>query len=389
MTDGKLKILQMLDEGKITVEQSIELLKQFPEEEQDNRNEYDDLGENIGSAVEDALDAVSNSISGLGNLGDQIRESVNDAIKNSTSTNYAFKGSRGKGISIHFERSERKKQSINFTATGISCLNLLGKNAHVLAKGYDGDIVMARVDFVPKKRDAVVGHRTDNGLFELVYDYNAMRWLNIQCSVPRHMLKQIHAETKNSSVTIEDIEAESVVAMTTNSGIQLENIACTNIYAKTSNSTISADNVSATNVDLLTSNAQIKTDGLKAHTARLHTSNGQVKNKNIDVIDLSLKTRNASIKTELHVPNSQPSQERVLDAQTSNGRIVAYIPTGIAVDLQASTSNGSIKHELSNFISEELSKNYLKGKTNNYTNCSCRTRLSLNTSNASIKIEQQ
>ena len=387
MTDGKLKILQMLDEGKITVEQSIELLKQFPEEAHDERYEHDDQGEDVDSIVENALNAVHSSLSGLGSIGEQIRDGINEAVNNSMSTNYAFKGSRGKGISIHFERSNRKKETASFTVTEVSCLNLLAKNAPVVIKGYSGDVVSIEVSYAPKKRDASIGHRTDDGLFELVYDYNAIRWLGISCLVPREMLKQIHAETKNSSIVLENVNAQSIVAMTTNSSIQLENITCSTVYAKTSNSTISADNVLATTVDLLTSNAPIKTAGLKADAARLHTSNGQVKNVNIDVIDLSIKTRNASIKTELFALNSQNSQEHVVDAQTSNGKIVIEVPNGIAVDLQASTSNGSIKHDLSNFVADEFSKNYLKGKTSDYSNFPCRARLALNTSNASIKIE--
>ena len=417
--EGKLKILEMLAEGKITVEQSMELLAQFPDEKKNdyidprqiNPNkrkrggeyeyeyeyEYDEDDEEESDFAED-----------LSSLGRRIKEGIEDAIGTDFATigagikesledlddvdiNIDLTGGLGGIFSYHKYKSSMTYIS-NPIPQAISSLKLLGKNSSVEIKGYDGNQLRITCKFNAKNRDAQVFVNEDNGNFEVLYDYNAMRSMKIYAEVPRVLVDNIHAETKNSSIDLHGVKARNANLLTKNSSIRVGDVECDEIVARTRNSAIKAERLNATNIDFETSNSKISLEDTAAQSARLTTTNSKVVTEHCDIKQLFIKTTNAGIKME-NIFRGTAGQgdwdaERIVEAHTTNGNVAIYVPRDVAAMVQASTSHGRVDCELQNMMMDAMSKHYVNGKSMNYDAAARRVKINVSTTNSAIKIRE-
>jgi len=410
MNEGKVKILEMLQEGKITVQESLELLKQFEEEQPSPpyMDDYDDEAMNFEERLDGIFDNIGNIVSS--NL-DKAGRNIDKALNNAEGFSEFSIG--GKNVKIvAFGPGTKPGIGKSFASrpiTGdIAFIKLMSKNSPVQIKGYAGDTVQINVKYNPKRKDAQVVIQEEGGGFEVLYDYNAMRWLGIECLVPNALVNQIHGESKNSSIVFSDVRAGNAVLITKNSNIKIRDINCHSLLAKTGNSNLYARNVVAHELDLQTSNSKIETENVKAHIARLTTSNAKIELEDIDANEIYVKTSNASVKLDnaywetneaaepvatvgsQYPPGHEkaPKSERIVDIKTSNASIGVGVPADAAVKLQASTSNGGVQCKLQNLIANEVSKNYFNGKTYDYESRQKQVKLNLSSSNGAIKIKE-
>jgi len=406
------------------VQESLELLKQFAEEtpQQTVNNNNQQKWRERSYSREDEGD-FENQMDGL---FEDIGETISSALETAADAlEEAFDGGNGFEINLGFGGGRsRNKETIDYISNPITgtipAIKLMGKNAPVEIYGYDGNEVRIEVKFNPKKRDARVLVQETGGSFEVLYDYNAMRWLGIECHVPNVLIDHIHGESKNSKVELRNVMVDkAAVLISRNSSIKIADVVCPKILAKTNNSNIYARNVQGSEIDLQTSNSKISVENIKARVARLTTSNSKVETENIDVVELYVKSSNGMVKLDDifgggpgnspeergTVPLAAGSQyppgdprgaavgatavgERIVDVQTSNATISVAVPKDAAVKLQASTSNGGVQCKLPNLIANEVSKNYFNGMTYGYDAAPKRVKLNLNTSNATVKIKE-
>ncbi|MCL2169753.1 MAG: DUF4097 domain-containing protein, partial [Defluviitaleaceae bacterium] len=343
---------------------------------------------------------------GLAGLGQFISETVGNALESlediDVDVDVSF-GGRGNKRTMNYVS--------NMVTTDIPSIKLMGKNAPVEIKGYDGDCVKMYIRYNPKRGDANIVVSEEGGGFELLYDYNSVRWLAIECHVPNVFIGNIHGENKNSKVQLESVTADRVTLISSNSAIKMKNITCPNIVGRTKNSAIYAKNIATTDIDLQTSNSKIDVEHIKAKTARLTTSNSNVKTEDVDIEQLYIKTSNGGVKVEnvfpegfevrgtvvtpttnnghpLYASHTSAVAERSVDVHTSNGNISVNVPRDVAMKLQASTSNAKIDFNRHNMIVEEMSKNYYNGKSSDYDGSYKKAKLKLNTSNATVKVKE-
>jgi hypothetical protein len=407
----------MLQEGKISVEEATVLLRQFPEQQQREHHEYhgyydDDEDEDkptLGTGFD--FSSIGETIS---NAMSDAFETVNEAVKDAGDFAGDYNWS---GISLFGINGKHKNEMMFVSdpiAGDIAAIRLLGKNSPVEVKGYPGNQVRIKVKYTPKRHGTQIFVREDGGVFELLYDYNAMRGVDVECLVPAgSLVGSIHAETKNAKIEIEQITANQMELITKNEKIELADVICPQIIARTRNAKIDAKRVQSEHMDLQTNNAKIDVKDTKAKIARLTTSNAKVSTERIDIEQLYIKTSNGGIKLEdafnaatfpvsemvrdpQRNPNTAPSAaetaeatfERVIEAQTSNASVTISIPYDTAINLQASTSNARIDCKLPNLLVSDMSKNYLYAKTHNYETRPKRVKLTINTSNAAIKVKE-
>ncbi|MCL2855475.1 MAG: DUF4097 family beta strand repeat-containing protein [Defluviitaleaceae bacterium] len=395
MSEGRIKILEMLQEGKITVDEAMAMLAQFPEEEQAQNQTNNNHDNNNDSRKEREYTASFD----FADVGNTIKGAISNAL------------SALDDIDIQIEIGGGKKYHMNFesepiTDTAIPSLRLLGKNAPVTIHGYEGSTIQINTKYATKSRGATLHVQEQNGNYELLYDYNAVRSVAVECYVPRHILiQQLHGESKNSALELYDVQAGHVELLTKNSKISLESVTAPNIVARTKNSNIEARYINTAHLDLETSNSKIEIEEVVAKIARLTTSNAKISTESINIQQLYMKTSNAGIKVEeaLNFTNDETTPEfgsqqrpegillaeRVIEAHTSNGTVQIYVPDDVAVKLQASTSNGRIDSTLTNLIAHEISKNYLHATSQNYDTAQKRARIDIKTSNSSVKIKQE
>jgi DUF4097 and DUF4098 domain-containing protein YvlB/polyhydroxyalkanoate synthesis regulator phasin len=369
MSDEKLKVLELLQEGKINAEDALKLLDTLPDERKEKNTQQQKKKSSQAYTIPMDGEWVQALKEGL--------HSVKDVIQTFTYEN----GILQKPIAFEFETDTSPENINNF--------KLLGKNSSVTVKGYDGDTIKISGQYTTKKPDDVGIHfSADNGNYELLYNVGAVSSMSILAEVPQRAdIKNIQAESKNGSITYTDLDAKNITLITKNSNIKAENTHCQNFDAKTSNSSINAQNVKATGIILTTSNASISLSGANAKTAKLQTSNASIKCFEVDVKDLYLKTSNGSLSIEEF--KTGENLEYNLEAHTSNAKINLALPEGIGHKIHASTSMGNISNDLPNMVFREKTKTFISGETSGYENFAKRVKVKTDTCNASIKISTE
>ena len=411
--EGKVKILEMLAEGKITVEQSLELLAQFPDEKKRTAKAiYIDprqINPNKRRDADDAdwdedWDESGDFAESMVNLGQRIKSSIEDAIgtdlsdiRSNISENFREIGRELEDEGITLDVAGlfgyyKHKSNVTYISDpipqAINQLKLLGKNAKVEIKGYDGDRLRITCKYNAKRQDAQVFINEDNGNYEVLYDYNAMRSMAIYAEVPRVIVENIHGESKNSNVEMYGIKCRNAHLLTKNSSIRIDGVECDEIVARTRNSAIKAERLTAGQIDFETSNSKIDVENTTADAARLTTSNSKVVTEKCDIKQLFIKTTNAGIKMEepFRSDAADWGAERIIEAHTTNGNVSVYVPQDVAAAIQASTSNGRVDCELPNMLMGEISKNYLSGKNSDYDHAAKKAKINISTTNSTIKI---
>jgi len=394
--EGKVKILEMLSEGKIGVDEAMELLKQFPDEKEKKVRIFS-AGEEIDprqinpNKQEDNLEdrVIEMDFSGLSNLGQSIKKTVARAMESLEDLD----------INIDFDfdlGGSRHRSTMTYISDpiqgSIDTLKLIGKNSSVKVDGYSGNELRITCTYSSKRPDVQVLVNEENGVYELLYDYNAVRSMQIYCEVPHAYIENLHAESKNSSVELNNVKGRFFNLITKNSSIKIDNVECDEITARTKNSGISAEKLAAGHIDFETTNSKIDLEGVTAETVRITTTNGKVVTEYVDAKQLFVKTTNSGIKME-NIFRS-PAQggnwetERIIEAHTTNGGVTIYVPREIAAMVQASTSNGRVDCECQNMLMGEISKNYINGRSQNYESSPMKAKINISTTNSAIKIKE-
>lgn len=360
----RANILSMLQEGKISVDEAMKLLKQFPEENQKSYKREDGIDFNdIGNKIKEGL---SNAAEALSNLD------INLDLSDIFSTVARFK-------KTELYISDPVPQNI-------SSIKLLGKNSNVQIKGTSENCVKITCIYFSKQPEANVIINNENWNFEVLYDYNSVRSMQIICEVPYNHIEHINAQTKNSSIELDSVNFGDAELFTKNSSISIYNVNSNFIDAGTSNSYIKAKNIKSTEVKFTTSNSKIDVENVTTKVARLKTSNAKINVENSDVENLDVITSNSGVKIDC-MYCGEHSGERSIDVKTSNGGIAVCIPKDSGVMLHASTNNGSIDCSLQNMHFKELSKKYAHGISQDYENMPKKYKVNLNTLNSGIKIK--
>ena len=384
MVEERRKILEMLQEGKITVDEAMSLLKQFPDiNEKTNKTNKTKKTNSSGceEGCEDCDLCGEENTDDYGynykynydvdwsGIGEEIRNGLRD-VQNGLSEVFG---------EVFFNGKTPKGKPFNFVSTpvgnGIRTLKLLGKNAPIIIRHHDEDHIKVSGEYQSSKPNAEVSFRFDSGNAEIIYDYNLMRSVRIVCEVPQNVqIERVYAENKNSSIDVIGLTAQDVELITKNSKIQIDGLTCNNVLAKTRNANIYATGIiSSEEISLETTNSKIDVKNItSANIVKLHTSNASVS------LDLS----------ENDLGNSDC--ERDLEIRTSNGSIRLDMPKTdyqVGYKIQATTSRGNIKCGFDNMNYETESKNYLVGKTTNYEQLASRLNVNLSTSNGSIHVK--
>ena len=342
--EEKIKILELLKEGKITVEDSIKLMESIKETNEE---------------------APKPRILSFEGFPDKISELIGDITEN------VSKAVNDVAVSIDLgEFNNREyvdsKQFIFTTSTPetLEKLKLRAKNSGIKIEGYHGSVIEIRGNYRPKLgKTAEITLRDDHGEIELEYDYNAVKHLSIQAKIPNIFINMIDAFTTNSVITIDDLKAKD-------------------IYAKTSNSSIKVEDVEAGMVDLETSNSSISVEDSKIDKIKLTTSNSSIKLEDVFMTETRARTSNGKIQAETVTPIDE---EAVLDALTSNGSITVDTD-GISSKFRASTSYGKVTCD-GNFDYIENSKSFVEAVSPDYNEAARKLKMNLSTSNGNIRIK--
>ncbi len=370
MSEEKLKILEMLREGKITTDEAMALLRQVQDEaERPRHSNWPELEPWMPRLLRPDFGWIND-------LRSSIEETTRNVLQ---STDELMFGTR-----------EEKFMSSSNLGDGIRTLVFEGKNAPVKLNVHNSDRIEVEVYYKAKSR--LNPHLTlieENGVFSLSYADNALYLLGITIRVPQTAhIGSIRLKNRNAPISMDDIEAEKIELSTKN---ELVRVSCTRgerLYCETKNAPIILDNLEMREIDAQTTYAKISLDDVSTFHARLVTNNAKIDIKDSDIVQLYAKTSDSPLRFDnLGYKEQEPVCS--IDAITTNGQISIHSPhRGLKCRLRASTTVSGIFSELDDLEYQVNEKNYVEAQTRGYETASNKLNLNLQTTNYEIYIKQ-
>lgn len=372
MSEERLRVLEMLKEGKISSDEALELLKQIPEEDEsrgNNHRDWDEWGSRPGQYT------YTPDFSWIDDLRTVIKE---------TTQNVMFPGD------FLFGSKEERFYAESDMGNGIRALIFEGKNAPVKLEAYGGNKIEIEARYRVKAHlNPHLAIREEGGTLRLISDNNSLHSLSISVRVPEKAhIGFVNLKSTNASVTADDILADKIELDTKNAPIKVSDVKADTLHCSTRNAPITLDDVKAQSIEAQTTNSKITADDVETAHARLTTDNAKISVKDSNIAQLFVKTNNAPVAIENASFDSQ-EQDRQIDAKTSNGGITIRLPHGdFSCKLRASTTNGRISSELNDLEYRVNEKNYVEAATREYDQAQAKLNLNLQTSNGGIYIKR-
>lgn len=370
MSEEKIKILDMLKDGKITTDEAMALLKQVEDDsDRPPRHHWQDW------EFRTPHYSYRPDFSWINDLRSTIEE---------TSRNVLFPDE------LLFNARQEKFTTGTNIRGDILTLAFEGKNAPVKLESYGGDRIEAEVYYKTRNQwNPRFTLSEDNGVYSLDYDDNALYMLGINIRVPETaQISNVRLKNRNAPITVNDITADKIELNTKNEAIKVSGIKGEYLYCETRNASIALDAVETREIDAQTSSSRILLKDVDAFRARLVTSSAKIEVKGSGITQLYAKTSNSPLRFD-SLSCKEHGSICSIDAITTNGQISIHLPQReLNCKLRASTTIGRISSELNDLEYQVNEMNYVEAQTRGYETAQNKLNLNLQTTNHGIYIER-
>lgn len=359
MSEEKMKVLEMLKNGQITTDEALKLLQQLPDTKE--RVQRKDNGPRENSTLIDDIAQVFND--GMQSFSELV---INQNLFDIGHTSHKFL------------ESENIPQYIE-------SLSLAAKNAKLNIVGYSGKSIQIDISY-KTKHDGKVDFALEelNGHYSLVYNTSSLRSVSLDVKIPEVGLGHLMAENKNAKIEIDNIRPVKADIITKNAAINVHRLYGKTILLETKNAGISVNDSEIEDITAKTTNARISLDSVTGNKSRIITTNAAIKANECDISELSLKTTNATVKAHCLYNNHSFYS---ISIYSSNANMSVALPgNSYGYKINASTSMGEVKTELSNLVINSMSKTLLDASSIDFEQFRQKILLDINTTNGSIKI---
>lgn len=355
MNEEKLMILKMLEQGKITSNEAAELLNAIKDKNSgksvSRANEFSKKVETLSRDLEPKLKKATKSLlDKTAYFADKLSKTISES--NSFSS---IMGGEEKTLEIFVGKKDNAQLRLN------------AKNGLVYIKGYNGDKITAKINYITKDQSQKVELVEAGSTFYLNYDEVYFNKVAIEAFVPETLFTKLYIETNNDKVIIDGFKAEEMNVYTSKGIIDIKNITVGKLDAETNNGKIILENLIGKSVQTVTSNEDIEIKQCNVSKVKLFSTNAGI----------SLDAKGSELREydfyEWHL-------------ETSNGEIKVNTlkDPRVAYDIKASTSLNGVQINLPNMNYKENEKNYVKANSYNYSMAAKKINLDLETSNAPI-----
>lgn len=351
MSEYKLRVLSLLEEGRITVDEAARLLAADSGGQKETQAHVSSLRDG------GVLGEIGGSLRGVGDAVNEVMTDVGNELRNNKELQSAFSGL------ISALRNAGAGRSFEFEHTGVLSATLCsvvmrGTNGKLMVQGWDRPdyklicrVTVRGASEEEAREAAESAYRFESDDAGICLDpVSGPRNISLGATLylPRHLRYSVKLSTGNGSIRLQDLEGEQLKADTSNGAVSLENGCFSTAWVETSNGTVTIARV--------------------AGGAHVRTSNGSIK-----------------------IDASQPATPHAeFDLATSNGSITVRIPpdgdTGVSIE--ASTSNGRVKANVASLAMEPAGRRRLRVRSEGYEEAPRRLDILARTSNGSINIAQ-
>lgn len=419
MSDERIMILKMLEEGRIGADEAAKLLGTIKEESEEPKPSvkatetkksteksensqtnnstnntttssassskninFDELGRTLGSISKNVAQKVGifakEMAPKLQTMTETLVEktvSVTDKISKSVATPPPAKPTPppvttpmpAKPVTKVVQKGKTKEKSCEI-AVNTSSLNefyITSKNGSVYIKGYNGDKITAKITYTSASDNIQLSQ--SGSRYYLDYDDSEFADISIEAFVPSRLFKRIHIITKNSKVSLDDNNSEEIVIETMSGDISLKNLVSNYVKAVTDKGEIILENISSGSLEVVTANAKIDATSLDVQKLKMETDNSPISYK-----ILSLK--------------KYTNYNWRISTSNANMRVNVPISEDVGYDIKANTSLNRVSTGISGLQYVYNESNYIEAKTLNFDKSHKKVKLELDTSNAPITI---
>lgn len=358
MSEEKMMILKMLEQGKITPNEASELLNAIKDRESGKTSStQSDFGKKVEILSKDLEPKIRTAAKTLldktASFADKLSKSLSDS-----NTFSAFIGGKEKTLELYAGGRPNAELRLN------------AKNGIIYIKGYNGDKITAKINYVPKDAAHDIELVESGNTFYLNYDEAYFNRVAVEAFVPERLFPKLYLETYNEKILVDGFKAEEMNIFTSKGSIELRNL-------------------TAGKLDLETNNGKVILENITGKSMKAVTSNGTIELKQCDVEKIDLTTSEASIILDSGSKELRESDFYQWHAETSNAaiKINTLKDPRVGYDLKANTSLNGVQINIGNMNYKVNEKNYVKGLSNNYSIAHKKVCLDLETSNAPIIID--
>lgn len=378
MNDERKMILQMLEEGKISSDEAMELLDAINNSKSNDEKSFEkEFTEKVTNFADKSVDFGTKMAKGFIDVIDKFPEFASSTIDNIGdvfSGNYETINSQLEYDIENFENIDLDIEAINGNITLDSAeenkitIDIIYKyRAGSLEKGepfYNSNFKDNLLFFEPIKRKNN-SMSLNIKMPDILYNNIKLKTSNasIKSKDTINIIRTLDLNTTNSSIVLESFNGGSAKLFTSNGRIIADNIVGDSINANTSNDSIKIDEINGDFINLITTNSRITVDTIKGDEVLAQTTNSSINIDSLDVKKSHLKTSNSNISVGLKDRNSPI----LLDLSSSIGRI----------DVE----------DLHPLIYDTNTKNNILARSENYSEDMESVHIIAKTTNGSIHIE--
>ncbi len=362
MSNEKIKILKMLENGEITADEASKLLSAlegksfYTSTNNNNNNNNNSNNNNNGSSID--FNKILNKIT-----------STTQVLAKKTSQIYNGLEKEFKGIFKNINTSSNKSnicKEFNIDLTDVNnTLDVKSLNGEMVLKGYNGDKLTLKAIYIPKDINANIDfYNTDNKKYIFTFREEIFEKVSIEVLVPKKYFDTICVGGLNSNFSLDSLNFKNIISDTTN---------CNGIVENCEGNDININNV----------NGKLIIRGIKSDNLKVCNINSYVKLKNIDIKNVSVDVLNGEIDVVNDYLNLFDDYKWKLETQ--NNPINVEINTdNINYNIDAKTSLGRVNILKNNLIYSEKSDFKVVAITENKNELFKNLSLFLETTNSTI-----
>jgi len=350
-SEEKMKVLNMVKEGKLTAEEAIKLLDALEENDSRGFNQQTSYKQKQNDFNEE-LNKMKDRLSGWKK---EFKDNFNQTDFDKAVEEITVKAERvGKNVASATVGVTDRILDYVESFVGTNVFNVFG-NLNVVEKTYEapviaGDtldlqalngnivvkkhmdnnvVIKARVRSSNNDIDALQTFSSVDGIITLKQNNVGNMSTSLEVYIPQLKFKEIKLKATNGKIYVEDAIGERFEAVTTNGHIEVMGVSADFADLKSRNGKLSSSYVIAKNISMETNNGHIDIKHAKSENLQAFTKNGRISVENIQNFEgteeshIELRTTNAPIKINFN--DMEPRGYKV-KCRTTNESINILIP---------------------------------------------------------------
>lgn len=348
VSEEKMLVLKMLEEGKISSEEAARLIDALENSSKQTQSDVKNPKFNFQQEISKVKDRVEdwkqdfksgNKQKDFDRMVDDFSSKAEKLGKNVASTTFGivdkvvdFVGSFvDTNVFTMFGSYNAVERTFEALAAEGMVLEIEGINGFITVKKHENEniLIKSKVKSPYNNVDDILMFSNSENVVSVKLNKIGNISVSHEIYLPATKFGKIRLDTSNSRIYVEDAMADSFEAATRNAHIELMGVCSEKMSIKTKNARIQISYITGKDIEINTNNSVIDIKHVKAENIQAVTVNGRILVENVQnydnasLLNMDLKTANGGIKVNM---NDMDNRGYKITAKTTNGGINLLIP---------------------------------------------------------------